>query len=90
MISKGDLVMVVRGHDCIVAKLGGIPFRVEKLVPQRGGGWSCSVCGGHSFHPEAMWGAGSHLANAVPLSCLKKIDPPSELEGVDEKETLYA
>jgi len=85
-IGVGDLVMVVRGHSCVMERLGGVPYRVKHIAPQRNGGWHCSRCGTWDIAPEELVGAGFegvHVAgNGIPLGWLKKIPPLSELDDV--------
>ena len=85
-IKEGDLVIAVRGHECLLARFGGVPFVVGAIVPQSGGGWHCSACGESDIAPEELWAAnvtGLHRSKSsgIPLGWLKRIPPLSELEG---------
>ena len=91
-IKVGDLVMVVRGHACIVARIGGIPFTVLAFMPQIGGGWHCSVCNERDIAQSDLIGARllRHADHGIPLSWLKRIPPLAELEGEQRKEGVEA
>ena len=91
-ISVGDLVMVVRGHECAVAILGGVPRRVYGFRPQTGGGWVCPSCRKRDIAPSATIGARLFQGgdSAIPLAWLKKIPPLSELESEQRKEEVGA
>lgn len=83
-IAVGDLVMVVRGHACVVARYGGIPWRVTEIVPQEGGGWQCTRCKTRDHAPNDLFGARrsrSKKGASCPLSYLKRIPPLDELES---------
>lgn len=88
-IEVGDLVMIVRGHKCCVAKAGGIPFRVTGFVEPRGGGWYCEICNTNDAWNAETAVTGFRRANC-PLSWLKKIDPPAIPESAPTKEELPA
>lgn len=88
-ISVGDLVMVVRGHACVVQYLGGIPWTVDEIVTQKGGGWQCGKCGGRNIYPHGLLAAqNDHFT--IPLDFLKRIPPLSELEGEKRDEEITA
>jgi len=93
-IAVGDLVVVVRGHSCVLELIGGWVYRVESIERQIGGGWFCNRCGTRDIAPEAMYGATGHRKPAgvnllkagrgpaaIPLQWLKRIPPLDELEG---------
>ena len=44
-IEVGDLVMIVRGHECIMKLYQGVIFTVTGLIMPRSGGWHCDRCG---------------------------------------------
>jgi hypothetical protein len=79
-IKVGDLVMMVRGHECHLRHLAGIPMVVEGFAFPRGGGWRCSVCWQESAGPNEMGAVLSATCGhgPLPLSWLRKIDPPAE------------
>ena len=88
-IQVGDLVVMVRGHECTLAKYGGIPWRVAGLINQTGGGWTCPRCHEHSLAPEALQGAQRNtILTALPITWLKRIPPLSELEGERTQEDM--
>lgn len=103
-ISVGDLVQVVRGHSCLMSRVGGYTFTVTEFVKQIGGGWTCGICGERNLGKHDSYGAAgcpkpptrihqpyAHLtkgAACIPLSFLKRIPPLSELEGERRDEKL--
>jgi hypothetical protein len=92
-ISVGDLVMVVRGHECVVAKVGGVPYTVEAIVPQMFGGWYCPVCDTENHGTSEAYGAKlsplhTGPGSGIPLGWLKRIPPQPELEGADSWEEI--
>ena len=90
-ISVGDLVQVVRGHQCTVERFCGLIFVVAEIVQPRGGGWHCPHCNLDSAGPNEP-AAGMYVGarNHVPLSYLKRIPPLSELESEQRKEEVGA
>lgn len=79
-IRKGDLCMVVRGHGCVVAARGGIPFTVESIEAPIFGGYRCPACKQNSIAPTELaagWTNNDGQSCATPLSWLLKIDPPA-------------
>lgn len=88
-IEVGDLVMVVRGHSCLVAKIAGIPWIVAGFLSPSGGGWTCSIC-----HMKSACGPEIAATNSgtwrIPVSYLKKIDPPALPESIEHKEEIPA
>lgn len=90
-INVGDLVMLVRGHECLMARHGGLIFRVAQLVPQRGGGWKCPKCGERDIGKNDAWGAHWTMEDkGIPLSWLKRIPPLDELDDVQRDEEITA
>ena len=102
-ISVGDLVVVVRGHSCVVELLGGVPYKVDGIHRQVGGGWICNRCGTRDIAPEALYGASGHYVpngtkllkvgipvGAIPTQWLKRIPPLGELEGEKRDEEITA
>ena len=91
-IQKGDLVMIVRGHSCVLNKLGGIPFVVTGFMNPRGGGWRCSRCLTMSAGPNELGVTGDIglRGGAAPVSWLLRIDPSNLSEDIPEKEELHA
>lgn len=79
-IAKGDLVMIVRGHACITAMVGGIPFRVTEIIAQKGGGWRCEHCHRYNIAPDDKFAARWEERGNAPLSWLIRIDPPALTE----------
>jgi hypothetical protein len=91
-IKVGDLVMVVRGHECTIAVFVGIPYTVQALHAQRNGGWRCPHCKETDIAPNEFTGAQllPDRLHAIPLSWLKKIDPPALPEDVTRDEEITA
>lgn len=93
-IKTGDLVMVVRGHSCVLASIGGVPFRVNDILPVRGGGWHCNRCGEKNLTPDSdganLAGFHSIRDRAIPLKWLRRITPLGELGDVPQKEEIHA
>ena len=92
-IKVGDLVMVVRGHECLIKCAGGHIFTVTKIVAQIGGGWFCEACIHGGIAPNEKYGAAGFNTNdpgIIPLGFLRKIDPPVLDETTDETEKLTA
>lgn len=103
-ISVGDLVQVVRGHSCLMERVGGYTFTVTDLVPAIGGGWTCGLCGERNIGRSDAYGAAGcprpptrihlpykHLTQGpmcIPVSFLKRIPPLEELEGEKRDEKL--
>ena len=85
-IAVGDLVMVVRGHQCAIDLIGGLPFTVLQIVNPVNGGWTCPVCGMRSAggnEPAANRSGKDRVG--IPLSWLRRIDPLCEPESVTEE-----
>jgi|KBSMisStandDraft_5_1062788.scaffolds.fasta_scaffold01547_3 hypothetical protein len=85
-IKPGDLVAVVRGHQCVINAVGGIPFEVDCVhrVTITGVSFICVRCG----HAEAAGGVRFVLdrrGNTLPLPWLKKF-PPLEVPEVFERD----
>ena len=92
-ISVGDLVMVVRGHECVVNLKGGIPYRVKGFSMQKNGGWMCGECGSKDLAVNDLVAAILWQVipgNGIPLSWLKRIDPDALTDDVQTKEELTA
>ena len=90
-IKVGDMVMVVRGHECVVATVGGIPYTVRAILNQVGGGWRCGICGTRDIAPNETLGAQFYTAmHGIPLSWLLKIDPPADDETTEQPEEISA
>lgn len=92
-IQAGDLVIVVRGHICLLNKFGGVPFRVSRIISQFGGGWLCPVCWQGDIAQDAKLGAqleGLHVDphSGIPCGWLRRIPPIEELEGQRTEEKL--
>lgn len=91
-ISVGDLVQVVRGHQCFIDAIGGRIFIVTEIVAQQGGGWFCQRCNTPDLAASDKFGARANWKTrkgaAIPLSWLKRIPPIDELEDEKQKEDL--
>lgn len=88
MIERGDLVMVVRGHSCTLAELGGAVFTVAGFEEPHNGGWRCVICGKHSAGPNEIGALfEGYPPKAIPISWLRKIPPIEDLE-TRETETV--
>ena len=93
MIEPGDLVMVVRGHPCVLETFGGVPYRVRS-IHHIDEGWHCGRCGQDGLAREEKIGAnlfGAHQddnpGTSIPVAWLRKIEPIAEPEAMREKET---
>ena len=82
----GDLVMVVRGHPCILESAAGIPFVVTEF--DFGSGWYCSRC--HYHGPDKSVVKGFWGVSDIPVSYLKRIDPLAEPESITRSEKISA
>ncbi len=89
-IQVGDLVVLVRGHGCILERHVGRVFTVLGLVAPVGGGWHCTWCHKDSAGPNEIAARINEKPGGIPLSWLKRIPPLSELEGEQSKEELHA
>lgn len=85
-IRAGDLVMVVRGHACMLAHAAGIPFVVDAIGHDGLANWRCSRCGAEKLgtFPRYVRFRGAH----VPLEYLLRIDPPATIESIPIDEEL--
>lgn len=81
--------MVVRGHDCVVKRVAGIPFRVTGFVAPQEGGWFCNDCCTESAGPNEMAATGL-WGGHMPISWLIRIDPPALTESITEREGIAA
>lgn len=73
-ISVGDLVVVVRGHECDL----GVTYIVGHIITAAGV-WSCP-CGAREFHDGAFVHK-THSFYGAPVEWLKRIPPLPELES---------
>ena len=90
-IQVGDLVVMVRGHECGMKIASGIPFVVTALLRPIGGGWHCDHCNTDSAGPNEVAAEGfSKKGRGLPLSWLKRIPPLDELEFEQRKEEIEA
>ena len=81
----GDLVVVVRGHDCAY----GYTFRVVRFVSQTGGGWTCPKCRQRDLAPEELTAANwRETPGGFPVGWLKRIPPLDELESTKTDEPI--
>jgi hypothetical protein len=81
-IQVGDLVQVVRGHECDL----GSTFRVGQIREPTLWGWICPKCSCIDRSPELWADRGDE--HGAPLSWLKRIPPLDELEGERTQENL--
>lgn len=93
-IKVGDLVMVVRGHSCVLEHKGGIPFTVTGIKPAIGGGFRCRMCGTRNIASHEYIAAElsfhNHRDCGVPITWLKRIPPLGELDDVKQDEEITA
>ena len=86
-IKAGDLVRVVRGHECTI----GFMFVVSAILPQRNGGWWCPRCNTRDIARDEKWGASKDgSTHGIPLPWLKRILPLGELDGEKRDEEITA
>ncbi len=89
-IKAGDLVMIVRGHHCVVERYVGVPFTVRAIIAQQGGGWHCTRCKTYYIAKNELIGAQMVGQNnpfgGIPLSWLLKIDPPPIAETTEREQ----
>lgn len=85
-ISVGDLVMVVRGHRCVVQRHAGVPTTVQ-AVHGASKSFTCFYCGCTNIENPQTWvEVDSGLTNC-PTSYLIKFSPPSdEMKRETERE----
>ena len=83
-IKVGDLVMIVRGHECSVKKAGGIPFIVTSLIDCV---FYCNKC---KCDISDGIGVTGYIDRFVPVSWLIRIDPPAIPESINEQEKVSA
>ena len=88
-IQVGDLVIMVKGHSCLLEIVAGIPFTVTAIEACCGGGWTCNMCFRRDQGPNAPAAQGFRNTN-IPLPWLKRIPPSSELENVQQNEEIPA
>lgn len=83
-IKVGDLVMVVRGHECVLTAIGGRVYVVLDMVGQTGGGWYCPKCQTRDLAQDELLAAKlfAEIDGGIPTGWLKKIPPISELGEV--------
>jgi hypothetical protein len=85
-IEVGDLVMVVRGHECGKSKFIGIVFTVERI--EQAYDYGCPQCGGDMSDGRLLaFGRRPTRTGFVPLSWLKKIPPLTESAETKEEMT---
>ena len=83
-IKTGDLVVVVRGHEC---DLGNI-FRVSKMMSAPSGHWHCLQCRWGAWSDDVGCFRDGPGGYGAPLSWLRKIDPLDELEKTEREEEI--
>ena len=88
-IKVGDLVMVVRGHECNPMVGIGCIFVVEHIAPAFS--YGCHACGWPTSDGQLLaYGSAGKNKGYIPLSRLRKIDPPALDETTKEREELTA
>lgn len=95
-IQVGDMVVMVRGHDCLYQRKAGVPFVVTGFVRPKGGGWTCGYCKQRSVGADEPGALGllskkkvtEYSAPAIPISWLKRIPPLAELESEKTQEDI--
>ena len=81
-IHVGDLVMVVRGHECDVGRI----FQVDGLSMDS---WYCENCGAETFDDELV---AEHIEDdcVYPITWLRRLDPDALKDDLPIKEELHA
>jgi hypothetical protein len=87
-IKVGDLVMVVRGHECQMKHFGGVVFKVDELLPFDLRDPFCKFCGGSISLGKRI--VARNGDRGFPIDWLKKIDPPALPENTNNKEEIHA
>jgi len=87
-IEVGDLVIIVRGHECQSAHWRGLIFTVTNIVRPERGEWYCPRCGTYSLYHSENAATGLAQDSYIPLSWLKRIPPLSKLESIKECEKV--
>jgi hypothetical protein len=90
-IKVGDLVVLVRGHECALAEAGGVPF-VFNATYRYTTSVHCARCKadplfGPGDYPRLPKSLGGWV---VPMTWLKRIPPLDELEREQEKKEITA
>jgi hypothetical protein len=96
-IGVGDLVMMVRGHECLFQRSAGVPFTVRKIVAPMGGGWTCNYCNLRNAGPNVPAATGIKVIDTqgrwnvagIPVSWLIRIDS-TELETEHTEDEVTA
>jgi hypothetical protein len=93
-IKAGDLVMVVRGHACVLAVIGGIPFAAPAILQSEHCGlWKCRRCAARDIpggKPYVSMPIQDAKTVDIPVSWLLKIHPPALDETTDTPEEITA
>lgn len=79
-IQRGDLVLLVRGHHCLLKQHAGIPLRVASIgkAPQ---GIYCTDCNALGIEAPCLYATFYDKPWNVPLPWLLKIEPPAASLG---------
>lgn len=86
-IQVGDLVRVIRAHDCKPTRGYGVIFTVERIAPARR--FECIHCLGTIKDGRPLaYGIISRGPGWHPLEWLRRIPPLDELEGERTEEDL--
>jgi len=83
-IEPGDLVALVRGHECTVNAVGGIPFRVAQVhcLSIAGVRFVCRHCG-YGQSANGVRFTCDTRGNNLPLAWLKKFPPLDEADSTE-------
>lgn len=85
-IEVGDLVAVVRGHECVINQIGGIPWTVASVTRHTGHGrLRCDYCG-YAWPVDGMVAA-ENAHYIVPVAWLKKFPPLDALTETEQSVT---
>lgn len=83
-INVGDLVAVVRGHECLVRRCGGIPFVLKAIhtLHPLARGYDCAMCGERNVIASREY-VDAPASCYAPIAWLKKYPPLSDGESID-------
>lgn len=84
-IRVGDLVVMVRGHSCLLNRIGGILFTVGEIATPEYEPW-CGECG--KRYPIQTIVRSIFSVQCLPIAWLKKIPPLGDLEGCRDKRDI--
>lgn len=82
MISPGDHVVLIGGHDCTGRGFGKQVYRVDDVGVAGNGEWHCIVCQEWNIPAGREWA----LINGerVPILWLRKVEETAALEAAGE------